>query len=481
MKIILSLILHFGIVGAVYAQTDFVCEPFTVTGEIARGGAWLSFRTSDEKPLHEVKDITDSTFVVVDTTGRLLIADTLVSFGFKLLRNCYMVKNTSGKWAVYSEDFRELIGFTYDDLSFEMIEPGFTAMVRLGNKWGFVDSTESIVLPLEYDRINMLRKDVAILSRANRNYVFFLRTRKLVEMTDFCVRSAEELEDSNYIFIKKDNALGVMRNDGKVVVPLGYDNIRYVKPEDLLQQNNEDIFIVSSNQQHGLMTSGGRIVAPVKYSSIWPVGQVLKMNFGRIDYLTLFNGRDLMEEPIARFSGGGTRSGMAIVRKNNKAGLLRLADFSYSVQPGYQELEWFTDNAYCHARRKGRFGIIDTSGTVIVPLKYDEKVERVRVSQSNDKYMLRVNRNGLLGYLDPDDDYRTVLKPSYHLILAFSGGLARVMKNNRWGFIDEEFKVAIPLEYDYVESVKGERMRVVKNGKTYFINKEGNCVEGCNK
>ncbi len=57
-----------------------------------------------------------------------------------------------------------------------------------------------------------------------------------------------------------------------------------------------------------------------------------------------------------------------------------------------------------------------------------------------------------------------------HLFLAQS---IRVIKNYKWGYIDENFVEIIKLKYEYVKAFKDGKAEVVINGKERYINKKG--------
>ncbi|MDR1706316.1 MAG: WG repeat-containing protein, partial [Clostridiales bacterium] len=58
----------------------------------------------------------------------------------------------------------------------------------------------------------------------------------------------------------------------------------------------------------------------------------------------------------------------------------------------------------------------------------------------------------------------------------FREGLAPVIKDDKWGFIDKTGKVVVPLEYDQVYSFSEGLAPVIKDGKYGFIDKTGKVV-----
>jgi len=67
----------------------------------------------------------------------------------------------------------------------------------------------------------------------------------------------------------------------------------------------------------------------------------------------------------------------------------------------------------------------------------------------------------------------------YDYIFPFNDGLAIVIKNQKWGYIDKSGKEIIPLEFDKAQNFKDGLAIVVKNQKCGFIDKSGKIVIPC--
>jgi hypothetical protein len=66
-----------------------------------------------------------------------------------------------------------------------------------------------------------------------------------------------------------------------------------------------------------------------------------------------------------------------------------------------------------------------------------------------------------------------VISPKYDLVDSFSEGLARVLLNDKYGFIDQSRKEVIPLKYDLTFDFSEGLARVKLNDKYGFIDKNG--------
>ena len=61
----------------------------------------------------------------------------------------------------------------------------------------------------------------------------------------------------------------------------------------------------------------------------------------------------------------------------------------------------------------------------------------------------------------------------------YTEGLAAVVLNDKYGYIDMQGNEVIPLQYDYAYYFHNDTARVELNGKSFYINKEGQCVKKC--
>jgi hypothetical protein len=167
--------------------------------------------------------------------------------------------------------------------------------------------------------------------------------------------------------------------------------------------------------------------------------------------------------------------------------------------------------AFATFRLYDKRGIIDTTGKVIVPVKYDEiepfldGVARVEIfgdypthygyidEQGNevlpviytdaDDWFYRSMRFSDLIVVGIDQKYgcfdkkgKKVLPLEYGSIGNYSSGLATIYKDGKMGCINKEGKIVIPIIYDRVSDFGFETATVQKDGKWGIINKAGEVV-----
>lgn len=88
----------------------------------------------------------------------------------------------------------------------------------------------------------------------------------------------------------------------------------------------------------------------------------------------------------------------------------------------------------------GKWGIIDKSGNVVIPCKYDNEY----LSFNED--LAAVELDGKWGFIDKSG--KLVIPCKYEYAGGFSDGLALVKLDGKWGFIDKSDKLVIPCKYE---------------------------------
>ena len=97
------------------------------------------------------------------------------------------------------------------------------------------------------------------------------------------------------------------------------------------------------------------------------------------------------------------------------------------------------------------------------------KEERKLIAEDDAKYQ-RYEKNGLYGF---KKDGAVVIPAKYNFADSFSEGLARVVINGKWSYIDKSGKEVIQLKYDVVGDFSEGLAAVKLNGKCGYINKSG--------
>ncbi|HEU4495961.1 MAG TPA: WG repeat-containing protein [Flavobacterium sp.] len=119
------------------------------------------------------------------------------------------------------------------------------------------------------------------------------------------------------------------------------------------------------------------------------------------------------------------------------------------------------------------FGMIDTAGTMVIPVIYES------MGFLKDG-LVAVAKGSKVGFVNTSG--KEVIPFIYDLADDFSGGIALVRKNNKCGIIDKKGKQISPLIYDQIENFGNDQSglaRAVRNNKWGFISKSGKEAVPC--
>jgi hypothetical protein len=122
------------------------------------------------------------------------------------------------------------------------------------------------------------------------------------------------------------------------------------------------------------------------------------------------------------------------------------AKLSYTTITGtYENLRALADGFIVVGNSNGKFGVIDTTGTEVISIKYDE----VEFIQNVKEFFVYADKNvGLLS-----SDGTTIIKPTeYDTISVFDADkqLYEVTKNGKYGILNRAGEVIIHAEYDQI-------------------------------
>lgn len=118
-------------------------------------------------------------------------------------------------------------------------------------------------------------------------------------------------------------------------------------------------------------------------------------------------------------------------------------------------------------KQDGKWGYIDTNGTVVIPPQYDG-------ANSFSEGLAAVQKNGKWGYIDKTGNI--VISFSFESTYAFSEGLAVYASGYYYGYIDTTGKAVVPAVYTEATSFRNGVACVKKDSAYGFINTEGTPV-----
>jgi hypothetical protein len=297
-----------------------------------------------------------------------------------------------------------------------VIEPSFAearafseglAAVRIKSKWGYVDGKGTLAIPRQFDDAFEFREGLAPV----RLFVANCVTKDPYGYVD---RTGQYVIHPNYVWGARfsQGLARVQRLDNKVVFITPEekeicDGVAYHPKGDFTE---ERLVLMMVKGRFGYADTTGRVVIPPQYVDANDFHEGLAA------------AKIQVNDPAETF-GHGTR-----------AGFIR-PDGSWAFEPFLRSLGDLHDGLAL-AYTKGKGGYVDAKGEWQIELTMNGTPQpfsegRARIKLGGTPYN---NAGGKFGYLDTTG--KLVIPPVYEDATEFNGGLAQVVKEGEWGYID---------------------------------------------
>ncbi|MEO7310617.1 MAG: WG repeat-containing protein [Chitinophagaceae bacterium] len=201
----------------------------------------------------------------------------------------------------------EVVPPVYEDAQISWFDKGNTAIVKKAGKWGTITKQNAVVIPFEYDAINDFNNGITTAKKAGKWGIIDSTNKVLVPFT-MVYKTVYELESGyahvennkdqeGFIDVNGKEAFGGLRfretfgfsNAGYAIVSEGNDN-RYLIDKQgktfFKGSANEDIipieanmFVVTRNKMQGIVDINDKVLLPIEYPSILPMGKNLLLIF----------------------------------------------------------------------------------------------------------------------------------------------------------------------------------------------------------
>ena len=179
---------------------------------------------------------------------------------------------------------------------------------------------------------------------------------------------------------------------------------------------------------------------------------------------------------------GAFNEGFAVVSKNGRFGLVD-QQWRMRIPTDYFDLGIVNEGSiYFMDPVNGLCGVLDTSNQVLIDPLYAQTLSY------NEGLAAFLDENGLWGFMDRNGEvvipsqYKSInfFKPDPYK-MPFNEGLANVQnKEGFWNYINNRGEVIIQGDFLFSDAFENGRARVFKNNKWFYIDQQGNCIENCN-
>ena len=254
--------------------------------------------------------------------------------------------------------------------------------VQLDGLWGLASSDGILLLPCEYEKISTFSSSIAVVKKDNEIYAVNI---------------------DNNRFAKPDEEVTDFGNYANDRIPLLIDGV-------WRRATGEFDVGTTTFEQLG-MYSGG--YAAAKTGGKWGVVDISQNWLIPVEY------DEIIQDELGRCFAQGA----VFARKNGAVYL-----FADGRQTGeiFDDARPFSDEGYAAAKRNGKWGFVDTAGTVVIDFMFDDAL-------SFGQHLAAVKQDGLWGYISLSG--QVVIEPKYLDVRSFSNGSAPILTERGWQFM----------------------------------------------
>lgn len=280
---------------------------------------------------------------------------------------------------------------------------------------------------------------------------------------------------SSYIFYDFNKNKYFLENEAGQLLTDGFKRIEYWKNDFYIAQNN--------NYKYGIINAKGEIVIACQYT--WASG-INFLKLGNDNALGVYDSLLNLIVPHNYYQIYFDHTNHIYATKKDSLDSYKLGVFNHKGEQiipfeydGNKNID-YSSNLNYFMKKDGKFGMIDTLNTIVVPFEYDYffKVADATIRYENgvqvfkNKYYLvqKVIANKKL-YGIIDDKGKTIIPIEYDEIFTslFDDKFFMCRKLNNYGLVNFENKPILPFEYEAFYAIKDNYAVVRKNNKFQLV------------
>ena len=314
--------------------------------------------TKYEKAGFVLRIVTDDgyRFGYADRTGKIVL-DTLYNEISRLTEiegdDVYLVTSSNGRYGLYKNN-KEVLANEYTSISFD--PNNNLLVVQKDQAQGVVDLEGNNIVPIDYDSIIIGGKYIDA-QKGEETVVFDSEGNNL----DTDIVSYNQVSDLA-IVIDKNNNYNIVDSSGNKKLRENYTYIEYF---------NNNYFIVTKDGKTGVIDGNGSIAINIEYDAIQAIDGTNALQAIKTDE----NRTDIIDSNMNAHEGIVNAN---VLKKDNYIKIYSETEMKYYDFSGneitYKSL--FPNNSLYASQNNGKWGLVDSNGTVVVPYEYDMVTEQ---------------------------------------------------------------------------------------------------------
>ncbi|WP_288005091.1 WG repeat-containing protein [Thermonema sp.] len=432
--------------------------------------------------------ITDDFIVVEDRHGRLGIYDRRGKKLFGALFEDLEWLGDGLAWVATAagEGLVHVTGMWLIDAVYERLEPfvNHTFLARRGGVWGLLDVYGRVLLPFEYDKIELWREEaLLVLHKAGSAELLPLQQLESLQQGEVYYPLAifDEVAplEAHHLKVRAGDAYGALDASLQVALDVTYKEVDLKKNTWIVHTGRGVCLLRMSGRPlvadtfHYARAGTHYIVA--RRDSLWHIydylgqalfrqpadtayflGSAVLVQAGKKTMLLLENRAwqdrsDYYDFQLLRTSHDAGRYFIQMRDRRDKIGVIDR--YGQERLPFRYEAAYMLDNYLIKVHVKRRVGLVDTSGQVVLPIEYEGIGDLIEGT-------IPLMKRGRFGVFVPG---QVLIEPQFEALLHPEGRYWRARLQGNWGLIDAEGKKLLPFRYERIEAVH-DSLFLVKAG-----------------
>ena len=408
-----------------------------------------------------------------------------------------------GKYGLINLEGKEITRPIYDEIDSLPYKEG-ELLVKQNEKYGVINIKGNKLVDIEYDtiavdeyytdehRYQYAGYMVSIKTQEGYRYGYLNNKGKEILKTEYNeISRVTEIQDNDnsYLICAKNGQYGVTKN-GEQLVENEYQSIRY--------DASNKVFVIEKSKKYGIANIDGKLIVPVEYNQIDITGIYLYAQ--NEQGTTVYNSNGAQANIDANVAILNTSNEKYKIRINNEEGTkygVINKEGKQLIEEKYNYIEYLYDNYFIVSYENGKLGVVDDKENIKIEADKDalQKIQNTNLIQTTlteskttqiysktmekicemqnatieveDNY-IKIYNETETKYLDKDGKElkNTEVYPNNKLFVKVEG--------DKYGFVDSNGKLVVDCKYDKAYEFNSYGFAAVKkDGKWGAINEQG--------
>lgn len=328
-------------------------------------------------------------------------------------------------------------------------------LIQSGEKLGLMDLNDVVIIePGDYDKFEFLENFGLIKAYWKDEFDLFYSTGSKCNGNN-TLNYIGDFNDNGEVSIKSNAGYGLLDSEMKLIVPPVYDKVTSEAESFFGCCMN---YVIEKDGKTGLMV-GGNIVIPVEYSKMEKVnnyeapiivltkdkkqGLFLGEMYEKEGKIALETEYDKIQYVDSRDDGT-----FFMVSKDGLNGVYGgINDLHFVVPVLYKKVDWENRKNFADI-----YSLIDvkigkeTQQIIVNNASPSEPIQSFGMNPVENGYIV-TDKAGKFGVMDPFMN-RFIIPAEYDKIIPYQNEFFAVLKNNKWGVLNERNEVKLEIRYD---------------------------------